>query len=65
MAPVAKLADGSRLHVVGTRGPVPVGRFVSPGSLDTSLSSALVDSLRTAPGRPARFLPGWFDLVEA
>ena len=38
---------------------------MSPASLDPSLASALLDSLRTAPGRPAWFLPGWFDLVEA
>lgn len=65
LTPVAKLADGSRLHVVGSRADVPAGRFVSPASLDPSLSSALSDSLRTPPGRPAWFLPGWFDLVEA
>lgn len=65
LTPVAKLADGSRLHVVGSRAGVPAGRFVSPASLDPSLSSALSDSLRTPPGRPAWFLPGWFDRVEA
>lgn len=65
IAPVAKLADGRRVHVVGSRGAPPAGTFVPPSALaDSSLAAALLDSLRTAPGRPAWFLPGWFDLVE-
>lgn len=66
IAPVAKLPDGSRLHVVGSRGTPPSATFVAPSDLsDALLGAALLDSLRTAPGRPVWFVPGWFDLVEA
>ena len=65
IAPVAQLPDGRRQHGVGSRGAPPAGTFAPPSSLaDSSLAAALLDSLRTAPGRPAWFLPGWFDLVE-
>ena len=72
LAPVARLRDGRRVHVVGTRGAPPGGAFVEPGELaDAELAEAVErgileqDPVRTPPGRPDWFRPAWFDRVEA
>lgn len=72
LAPVVKLPDGRRVHVVGTRGSVPAGRFVAPSEVpDDELAEVVaravleLDPGRTPPGRPEWFRPAWFDRVEA
>jgi hypothetical protein len=72
LAPVSKLPDARRVHVVGTRGSVPTGRFVAPSEVsDAELAEVVVravlelDPGRTPPGRPEWFRPAWFDRVEA
>jgi Phosphotransferase enzyme family len=65
-APVAKLTDDSRLHVVGVRSTPPAGTFIDADDLpDHELATAVLASVRTPPGRPAWFSPVWFDRVEA
>jgi hypothetical protein len=71
LAPVVKLPDERRVHVVGTRGSVPPGRFVGATELDDPelaevIARALLelDPARTPPGRPAWFEPAWFERVE-
>lgn len=72
LAPVIKLPDARRVHVVGTRGAVPAGRFVAPTEVpDDELAEVLaravleLDPVQTPPGRPDWFRPAWFDRVEA
>ena len=72
LAPTVKLPDERRVHLVGTRGSVPAGRFVASTSLaDPELGNVVaraireLDPSRTPPGRPDWFRPEWFDRVEA
>jgi hypothetical protein len=72
LAPVIKLPDARRVHVVGTRDSVPAGRFVAPSEVpDDELAEVVaravfeLDPGRTPPGRPEWFRPAWFDRVEA
>lgn len=72
LAPVARLTDGRRVHVVGTRGRIPRGRFVEPAAVpDAELAEVLARALReldpaqTPPRRPPWFRAEWFDRVEA
>lgn len=72
LAPVVRLPDDRRVHLVGTRGRAPSGRLVDPVELgDTELAEVVdravaeLDPSRTPTGRPAWFRPGWFDRVEA
>jgi hypothetical protein len=72
LAPVIKLPDARRVHVVGTRDSVPAGRFLAPSEVpDDELAEVVaravleLDPGRTPPGRPEWFRPAWFDRVEA
>ena len=71
LAPVAKLADEQRVHVVGTRDAPPTGRYVDPAALPADLAEVVAravdeqDPTRTPPARPAWFTRAWFDRVEA
>lgn len=70
LAPTAALADGRRVHFVGTRGSTPVGDLTSELT-DPALAEVVaravieLDPASTPPGRPAWFRTGWFDRVEA
>jgi aminoglycoside phosphotransferase (APT) family kinase protein len=71
LAPTVKLKDERRVHVAGTRGSVPPGRFVEATALDDPELARVVarsllelDPARTPPGRPDWFRPAWFDRVE-
>jgi hypothetical protein len=53
LAPVVKLADGRRLHVVGSRGAVPAGQLVAPADVeDPELGvEAWIDEVLAGSGR--------------
>ena len=71
LAPVLRVAPDRYLDVVGCRSlPPPTGRWVEPHELADGELGALVARTvreRDAPParRPAWFLPGWYDDVEA
>ena len=71
LAPVLRVAEDRYLDVVGCRGvPPPAGRWVEPGTLaDSALAELMARTVReqdaAPPRRPAWFLPGWYDDVEA
>ncbi|RYB94378.1 aminoglycoside phosphotransferase family protein [Nocardioides oleivorans] len=70
LAPVVTLDEGSRLHVVGSRGGTPTdGRWIRvdalPDELHARVATAAGQHWGTPPERrPAWYRPGWHEAVE-